>query len=112
VAKITPVINGDFAPVHGSFIIGPGLEGALDFDGFKLHLRFASNEDGQSRAETKSTDREMTLTMINPSPFGSALDLEGFRVDGKPVKVHLSVVTIGSTEPHRVVTYTLSAASL
>lgn len=108
-ATITPVINGDFAPVHGSFVVGPGLESALDFDGFRLNFVFASDSEGKSRAETASADGSLTLTLYNLSPFGSAMNLEGFRVDGQPVMVHLAFVTIGTDNPHRVVTYTLSA---
>lgn len=110
-AKATPFINGDSAPVHGSFIIGPDRDGGLDLDGYRMNFRFKTQGDSPTTVETEvSGPSEMTLTFINASALGSAVDLEGLRIDGQPITAHISVVTIGSAQPHRVITYTLSAA--
>ena len=108
-AKITPIINGQVAPVHGSFIIGPGCDGGLDLDGRRIKFMFQNDPSGNVSADVDWSGPELILTMFNLTELGGALDLNGYHIGGVPVRVHLAFSVIGNETPHRIVTYTVSA---
>lgn len=109
-AKITPYLNGDFAPIHGSFVIGPGVSGGLDVEGQKILFEFVEDSKQAEMAVVSRFENDATIvTLTNPYALGAAFDLEGYQVGGHPVLLHLTFMSIGSERPHRIVTYTLSA---
>jgi hypothetical protein len=111
VAYIVPVLNGQDSPLFGSFVIGPDVEGGLKLDGHKIIFRFKEEPAHPGvRVETSNQPLVTVLTMINASPIGAALDMEGYQVGGQAVVLHLAFTSIGTSSPHRVVTYTMSAA--
>jgi hypothetical protein len=108
-AKITPVINNDFAPLHGVFVVGPSLTSALDIDGYRVRFEFV-DDGGEPNAITKQEDTGLLLTVYNASPIGFSLDLQNFRIEEKKVNLHLAFNAIGASDPHRIIFYTFSAA--
>lgn len=107
-AKVTPIVNGVFAPVHGSFVVGPNLPSGLDIDGYRIDFLFAHDETGDTRANVIETVSGITLEVINPSTNGSSLDLAGFQIDQVDATIHLVFITIGLNDPHRLIAYTVS----
>lgn len=108
-AKITPVINGDMAPVHGSFVVSPGMKCSLDLDGLRLDLEFINDESGISKVVTSESGGIRTLTVMNPLTDYAAFDVKGYQIGGTDIRLSLAFLTIGEASPHRVVTYTLIA---
>lgn len=108
-ANVTPVLNGEHAPIHGTFVVGPGQSSGLDIDGFKLNFEFLT-DGGEPNAETRDEgNRTYSLVISNADNREFSLDLNNFTLDERPLTLHLAFQSIGNKTPHRIVTYTFSA---
>lgn len=109
-AKVTPKIGGQLAPIHGSFVIGPDSTSALDIDGSELVLEFVESSDTRIKIERNEPKRYVCTIFTTPFQSQAAFELSGFHVSGKAVVLNLAVTMIGTSKPHRLVTYTFSAS--
>ncbi len=79
-------------------------------DGFRLNFVFEQDTSGEYKNTLSSGNNENTIHLYNAPLLGAAFDMGGFTVDNQPVTIHLAFSAIGGDLPHRVITYTVSAA--
>lgn len=100
-------VDGESALASGSIVVGPDREASLVFGPKTLIFKFASDDSKVIKVVISQEEHVATCTFYN-ADGGSATDLLGILIDGRPVVFHIAVMTIGTTRPHRIVHYTVS----